>query len=292
MKRFVYDIAKFFLPLVALAVIMELSIRNIPNDYSYKNQYLTNHSDKIEVLFLGNSHAFYGINPKYIKGESFNAAYVSQTLDYDFKILKKYTWGKLKCVVIPVDYFSLYMKLEQTTERWRVQDYEMYYGISSPKVSTELFTHKLHSNLERVFSYYFRGKDGVTCSGKGWGTRYHSSESLDLVKTGIESAKRHTTDDDNNFNTNLSTLGLIIEWARMRNVKIVLYTSPAYKTYVANLDKVRMERTIRAVESLGVEYHNLLNTDLKADDFYDADHLNEIGAEKFSKKLNEFFCGV
>ena len=58
----------------------------------------------------------------------FNASNVSQTYIYDLEILKKYeyNWANLKVIVLPVSYFSLFMKLEASKEYWRVKDYVIY----------------------------------------------------------------------------------------------------------------------------------------------------------------------
>src|SRR5271157_1481724 len=104
MSKFISGVLMFLAPLFLLGVSMEILLRNIPNDYTYKKGYLDERSDNIEVLFLGSSHAFFDINPVYIKSNSFNASYVSQPLDYDYEILKKYDghWSRLRTIVIPI----------------------------------------------------------------------------------------------------------------------------------------------------------------------------------------------
>ena len=79
-------------------ISIECLLRSIPNDYSYKRNYLDLNSDKIEVLFLGNSHASYDINPAYIRFKSFNNSFGCQTIDYDYSavVIKKrqsYDWS-------------------------------------------------------------------------------------------------------------------------------------------------------------------------------------------------------
>ncbi|HRB69044.1 MAG TPA: hypothetical protein PLC92_02955, partial [Chitinophagales bacterium] len=79
-------------------ISLELLLRDIPNDYSFKKNYLNTNSNNIEVLFLGSSHIYYGINPEYISQKSFNAAHISQSLNFDLAILEKYKdrWTNLK----------------------------------------------------------------------------------------------------------------------------------------------------------------------------------------------------
>ena len=92
---------------------MECLLRQIPNVYRFKRNYLDTNSDKVEILFLGNSHSYFGLNPEYTEKRSFNAGHVSQTLDYDLEILKKYEnkWENLEFIVIPISYFTLFDKM-------------------------------------------------------------------------------------------------------------------------------------------------------------------------------------
>ena len=84
------------MPLIIIGCLMEGLLRQIPNVYRFKRNYLDENSNKIEVLFLGNSHSYFGLNPDCIAKRSFNAGHVSQTLDYDLEIIRKYEdrWEK------------------------------------------------------------------------------------------------------------------------------------------------------------------------------------------------------
>ena len=107
MKKFILKTIFFLLPILVLAVIMEISLRAIPNDYKQKRNYMDSHSDEIEVLVLGSSHSLYGINPKYFSQKTYNMAYVSQSLDLDYKILEKYynRFKNLKTIIVDISYF-------------------------------------------------------------------------------------------------------------------------------------------------------------------------------------------
>ncbi len=65
MKRFVIKTIYISLPILVVAILMEILLRNTPNDYLFKKQYLDKHSSEIETLILGSSHSFYGFNPEY-----------------------------------------------------------------------------------------------------------------------------------------------------------------------------------------------------------------------------------
>lgn len=300
MRKFIKFVIIFLAPIILLTIFMELLSRTIPNDYSYKNEYLEHNSGKVEVLFLGSSHTYYGIDPRYIKKKSFNAAHVSQPLDYDLAILSKYNkkWNNLKYIIVPVDYFSLYSTLDSGVEKWRKKEYKIYYDIdlnTNIYYNFEIINGKLKEHISRIKKYYIKGINGITCNKLGWGTSYKSIESKNLEETGVTAAERHTINIENNlyYKENIETLNKLVQFAESRNVKVIFITSPAYKTYIDNLEPKQIKNTIYTMTQLtnkskNTIYYNLLNDkSFLSKDFYDADHLNEIGAKKLSGIIND-----
>ena len=89
MKRFIIKSLLLLLPLAVVLVGVEYFLRLIPNDYSYKSQWLDSNSNKVKIWCLGSSHVYFGINPNYFSKESFNSGHVSQGIKFDHYILKK-----------------------------------------------------------------------------------------------------------------------------------------------------------------------------------------------------------
>ena len=296
MKKFTRQTIFFLLPIFIFGWATESLLKHIPNDYAYKKAYLDDNARSLDILFLGNSHVFYGINPEFLTLNSFNASHPSQTLKYDFEILDKYKndFQKLKYIVVSLDYFTLFTTLESGLEPWRVKNYTIYYGLNSTnKISDffEIFSNKMSLNLGRILDYYFQKKSTISCSKTGWGFAYNSSKNQDLVSTGKSAALRHTVGNDMYFNENIKTLKSIIELAQKKGVKVIILTSPAYFTYTENLDKNQMEKTVKVATEMTHNYGNCQYLNLLSDssfiksDFFDADHLNESGAERLTRKL-------
>ena len=297
MKKFIKNSLLFSIPVLFFLVVLELLLRHIPNDYSYKKNYLDQHSNEIETLFLGSSHAFYAINPEFIHSNSFNAAHIAQSIDYDILILKKYAnqTNKLKCIVVPIDYFTLYNRLETGVECWRIKNYNIYYGLNrSTKLdeNSEILNGKWSENTERLYKFLRKKKSEISCNTLGWGTNNNSKDTKDFIVTGKAAAERHAQKSKSFFNENSIIAKEIIDLAKSKNAKVIFYTSPAYKTYTALLNKKQLQTTIQTIQAIqkantNVYYYNFLNdSSFTTNDFYDADHLNEIGAEKFSKKMD------
>jgi hypothetical protein len=295
MKTFIKLSIIFSIPIMIFLIVSEILLRNIPNNYSYKKHYLDTKSNEIEVLYLGSSHVYYGINPEYSKFKSFNASNISQSLNFDLRILEKYrdNWPNLKYIVIPVDYFSMYTSLEQGIEKWRVKNYSIYFDInisSNYKNNFEILNGKFSDDLTRLKSYYLlNGSTDVTCNKLGWGTTNNSKKSKDLIETGKVAMARHTFEsNDLIFKNNVNTLNAIIKFAKQKKLKIIFFTSPAFHSYVDLLNHDQLFKTVNIITKISSEnsnsvYYNLLkNKSFVADDFYDADHLNEKGAKKLT----------
>ncbi|MBB5647492.1 hypothetical protein [Pedobacter cryoconitis] len=299
MKRFIKRVIFFIFPIVLLGFSSDILLKSIPNDYAYKKRYLDKNAKNIEVLLLGNSHVYYGIDPTYIKKPAFNAAHISQSLNYDLEILKKYNSSliNLKKIVIPIDYFSLYTTLETGVEKWRTKNYSLYYDINPSNDwlnNSEILNMKLGVNVSRMKNYLLTTHTEVTCNQVGWGTNYNSKNGSNLEETGKLAVARHTVSlkDNRCFNSNIETINSIIALAKARRVEIVFVTCPAYKSYTELLNKEQLNNTINSITKIvakhpGTKYFNLLNdTTFKEADFFDADHLNEHGAKKLSLKID------
>lgn len=299
MKNFIKKTIIFLLPLIILVLLMESLLRNIPNDYNYKNDYLINNSNNINKLFLGSSHSYYGINPEFITGSSFNASHISQSINLDYEIIKKYEWNELEYIIIPIDYFSLFFWLSNGVEYWRIKNYNLYYDMQlSNKLSdnSELMSISLKSNIKRIISHYLLNNSSITCSKLGFGNKYKKIQ--DLLVTGKTAALRHTKKDLSKLDGSLLILKEIINFASKNDIEIIFYTSPAYKTYVSNLDQNQLNLTIKTINKLAIKnsncnYFNLLeDSSFNSSDFRDADHLNPEGAKKLSLRMDELISNI
>jgi len=297
MKKFILKVLFFSLPVILLVIALEVILQAIPNEYSVKNDYLDSNSNDVETLVLGSSHAFFGINPEYLPGNSFNAANVSQTIDYDLKILKKYDSNlrKIKTVIIPISYFSLFSALDHGAEKWRKKNYVIYYDLDIAdqfKEHSEFLSNKLKLNITRSRLILMNYTPPV--SKGGWGMSYESGNSQDLNKTADIALKRHTVDNYDLLQNNIAALKEIIEICNKHNAKVVFFTPPAYKTYSQNLKKDQYDLTIKSIEGVvgdckNCSYLNLINdASYVKEDFYDADHLNEVGAKKLSLFFKDY----
>jgi hypothetical protein len=299
MKKFWLHILKILLSIFIFFLVLEIALRKIPNDYQLKNSYFDKNASKINTLILGSSHTFYGINPEYFSKQTFNAAYVSQTLDLDEELLHHYKdkLTNLETVIIPISYFSLFETLETDVEKWRLKNYILYYGFENKYHFTDNFetlNHDILLNIKKAVKHYALNKSFITSSNLGWGTNFNSKERKKFE--GQYTAKKHTAINIKLYNDNLKSLQKIIKVCQKKNIKILFITTPTHLSYYKNLNQIQLSKTIKTINELvqknqNCSYLNLLKSDkFITGDFYDTDHLNEIGAKKLSllldKKIN------
>ena len=300
MKKFLIKITLLSLPLLLLLILLEINIRSIPNTYSYKNKYINDNGSKIETLILGSSHTYYGINPEHLKLNSFNLANISQTLYFDNLLFKKYLkkMPNLQNIIIPVSYFSLSSIFDTGKEKWRKYDYQYYMNCmpdiidkSHLKSHSILYAKGVKKCLTATVEYLTLNKSPINCNSTGWGTNYTHSAAKDLEVTGKKASERHEN-GSSDFTANLQKIKEIIEISESHNIKVFILTTPTYISYRENLNPIKINNIIKNCNILSNHYTNVsfLNhfedESFVKNDFYDADHLNNIGAEKLSKILN------
>ncbi len=300
MKGFITRIFVFLVPVLLASVLTEILLRRMPNDYRNKSQALKN-GGNIEVLCLGSSHALYAVNPAYLDYKAYNAAFVAQSVDIDLKLLQHHIADlpNLKVLMLPVTYITLAMKLEDGPEVWRMKNYNLYHDHIFPSYSidknSELLGAPFHAIYYRLKDYYIFGKSPLTCTPLGFGTNYKYEDRKDLASTGKLTAERHTVKDKKDYSENEGSIESIIALCKQRNVKVVLFTTPANHAYRDYLEPTQLHAAIGFARQLEkqnrgeVYYFNVFeDPDFVDADYYDGDHLNDRGAKKFSLKLNTF----
>lgn len=297
MKRFIKQILAFLIPLLAITLLLEVLLRKIPNDYAYKKAQIELQNDSIRTLLLGSSHTMYGLNPEYFSESTFNLGHVSQTIDLDYYLLKKYlkTLPQLKTVVLRLSYTTLHEQLCDGPESWRLKDYNLYYNLNISnklKHKSEVLSVKLKNNLTRLQDYYLNDEDMITVDPSGWATFDKEQVEKPINEMGLIAAKRHMAKDNTLVDENSQFLENLIQLCKAEDVNVVLVTMPAHQSYRENLSESQLELVLQAGKKMGTNYDNcqylnLLDAQNFTDaDFYDGDHLNRRGAKKLSRFID------
>ena len=296
MRQFTKYCVLFILPFLVSLVLFEWSIQKIPNDYVYKKEFLDLNSNEVEYLLLGNSHTYYGINPKPISPNCFNLAHVAQSIDWDYELLKKYelNWKNLKYIILPIDYFTLFSRTAEGKSPWRVKNYKIYYNIDCSIPITNYFeTTSLgfDKNINRIFNYYFSGNNEITCDNQGYVSKKRNHK--DLEKTGKDAARIHSKLNFQKLKDSEEILNKIVVLALKNKTKVIFLSCPTYKSYYENLDEKQLKITEQTIKKYTTKYSNCYffsfynNSKFNKEDFQDAHHVNERGADKLSFMIKQ-----
>lgn len=302
MKSYIYKILFFLFPICIIVVILEFLLINIPNDYTFKKEYLDKNASEIETIIFGTSHTFAGLRPEYIDGHTFSVAIGGQSLSYDYKIFKKYQndLKNLKTIVLAVSYPTLWFRLQDHhKDSSLIFNYEKYYGIDASAnidFRLEILNRPLKLNYAMLSEYYVKKKPVKVSQEFGWGER--GKKQVDLSRSGKQQAKRQTYTDINSIANNLRMnesirmINEIINWGKQNKVNVVLLTTPTHLHYRENLNSEQLDITIKTAMELASENENCMYLNLLSDnrfsdeDYRDAHHLNPSGAAKMSKLVN------
>ena len=299
MKKFLKYGIFFVLPLIAALIPLEYLIRQVPNPYKYKYEWMQKNAEDVEILVFGSSHTFYGIRPEFFEGKAFSLANVSQGLRQDLFLLEYWAdrYKKLKTVICPISFYSWFSHgLEYGSESYRCRYYKIY-------MDCDLYPDLSLYNLELSDFRTAKGKIAKLFSSNedpgydeyGWGNTYKlSKKNITKWNDGTEAEaaiKRHTAKSRDYIDLNYTRMKELVDFCKSRNIQLVLITTPCWHSYYDNLNKEQLakmyELTNRFKNEFDVPYFDYLKDPrFEADDFYDSNHLSEIGAEKFTKILD------
>lgn len=302
MKRFlIRTVLLFIVPVFLGLATCEYFLRKIPNDYRYKNEWLTKNCDDVEIIVLGSSHTYRGVNPIYFSHRAFNAAHSAQGIKYDYFIFNKFInkMDSLKVVILPLSYFSMVSTQPgEGWDDWRIKYYNIYYGCNYNKKIKYCFEIFPKIKVKTVFRSILGKENHLYIDSLGFAPKDNyllKKEDSEWMIDGLRVANIHTRYADSALVLeNERQLIEIIQTCRKRKISVILLTTPTYKTYRDNLKTEQLEIMFKyghLFESKfdNVHYINLLDSDcFVQEDFQNSDHLNAFGAEKLTTLLDHY----
>jgi hypothetical protein len=116
--------------LLALLFLLNSSYLNLPSQFSIKYKQMSL-LEYVDVLVLGSSHTYFGVDASEISSTSYNAALSAQSYKYDFLVLNNLISRqvKVKCVILPISSFSRDFNVETSVEPWRKYQYWHRYNL-------------------------------------------------------------------------------------------------------------------------------------------------------------------
>ena len=303
MKKFLIHVITFSLLVVVVFSVIEISLLYIPNTYSYKRDYLEKHLHDIRILCLGNSYIEEGIRPEMIGNGCFNMAISGRDIVFDAEIAKTYfqDMNHLEVVIMPLDYSKFEfgrghknpLDTRVDVDRMTVTYRCMHYKYMNLHVDDFwLWSEILNSQLNYMSRFWQSSRENIECDSLGYVALPLQSRSKGweyrAVPPIIDTSKK---EDEKLFNLYWSNFEILAACAQIRGAKLVLVNTPKYHTYQKDINNSVVQEMDSLILQLQKKYNNVLYWDYTfcqsfgKDDFYDACHLTDVGAVKFSKIL-------
>jgi hypothetical protein len=277
----------------------QLKAKPFVSSYAAKKYFLEQQLDSVEVIILGSSQTFNGVNPACFAKKTFNLANVSQTLYYDKRLALKYLpkLPKLNTVVINIGYFSFFYQLYDIKENWRDYYYNQHFGIKYYELNQFLLANysafsvyqPMHS--AKLALNNFEDETTKEILPNGYQPKYIQEAINDSL--GKERVDVHNTENYKNRRKEIEKdLEDFVKQLSEKNIQVVFLTTPVFSTYSKFCDKKVIEANNQFINLLCRKYnYNYLNffedKRFNKDDFFDNDHLKNNGAIKLSKIIKD-----
>lgn len=286
------------MPIVILLGLIEAKLRMIPNNYKYKHEWMIANQSHVQILNFGSSHGYNGIKPNLFSLTAFNLAFTSQSLKYDKFLYDTYAvqCDSLKYLILPISYFTLRTNMETSVEHWRIRGYCIYmdcpYHRYEPFYNLEIIS---KDKICSIFDVMLHNITFITCDLFGaCSDSKMESRNKDWQKTGAIACARHTNNAVDYVEENVQYLQDIINDCMKRKIKVIILTTPTHESYYELLESTQLTEMKEICSRYDDEYENVVYLNwLKHDsftdeDFFDADHLNEYGADKLTRMLDQY----
>ena len=294
MKKFLFRLLCFSLPLLVAMGALEAWLESAPNVARDKHRWMTEHSRAVGTLVLGHSHNFYGIRPEFLGPGGYNLALPSQTYRYDYCLLTHYPMDALRTVILNYDYFQLWEDFErQPDERFQAMRYRIYMDCDvHPRLSWYGFE-VLCPPLVRKKLLDSGEAQAAHCDSLGWGTEYSLESRPADWDNGALRAEGNTRHDSTITLLNEQILDSLFAHCRRRAIRVVMVNTPTTPLFRRHEDPRQLALNRRVLANLLRRNPEVTFLDYEADsaftadDFFDADHLNQYGAKKLTLMLRD-----
>ncbi|MDC7995298.1 hypothetical protein [Altibacter sp. HG106] len=306
MKRsFFISLLWFFLPMVLLAGLIEAATRNIPTSYAYIAPYLDAHAEDVEVLLLGSSQMKDAIDAKALSLPALNLASGNQHHDTDFALLKQLLplLPKVHTVVLEVSYSHFELPHNGPTF-WKHAYPLHYYNVNAYQRTTYfkdelLFLANPPVMFERLKNHYITKEDPAGFNSVGFDTLNYAGkfQNLHYDPNKIAARDHFKINQQPNlslYRNNVAYLKEMIAYLQKRNIRVVVFQAPMYKTYLSQRNPEILMRREQALEAILVPSHierfnvEADTTQFHVTDYWNESHLNPDGAAKATALLNQF----
>lgn len=246
--------------------------------------------DKHDLIFLGNSRIYRGLNPDFFNIKAYNFAHDNDSFNQSYyKLLYLKNNNKLpKYIVLGVDYFEFsFLANERNTiyQKYFSENYMNDYSLSNKfNIRHKLKTEQNQLNVRGMclIKKILNEKNNSipTLKDNGQYIKYSKASSNDKV-----------TRESNILDIQLNYFNEILNFCHKENIYVFLIMPPTRQKELNNYNKQTIDsfnKLFNSKSNSKVYYWNFSQEkSFSLNDFQDITHLNIEGADKFSILLNK-----
>jgi hypothetical protein len=305
MFQFIKNFFQFFLYailfyIVAIILFGEYNLKELNKNLNYRRGSYghmfsriqdINKADHLDVLVVGSSHAYRGFDPRIFNSQNINLFNLGSNIQTPVQtkfLLEKYL-DRLKPSTVIFEVFPEVFKSDGIESTLDI--------ISNDKIELNTFKMVLQINHLKVynsfiFAYYrqFFGLDNNFVEEKEKdGDKYVKGGYVEKLITNRKEINLKVKPRNISFHkSQLKAFTKIVEILKVKKIKLILVQAPVTSYYYNNIEN---KQEIDSLFSQYGLYYNF-NGKLKLSDnldFYDSNHLNQTGVEKFNKVFLNYY---
>ncbi len=288
MKKFLTKIFTLLTSLLLLFLLLDTYVFPNNKNQMFSKYNLLNNANGVEVLVLGNSHTFFGINPQKSEFKMLNLANKGRKIETDYYILKNNIdkIKDVKLVIVPVSHCKMHaVSLGEKEKRlyynyFKVQEYKQSF-LKNSLLLNEPFRELVNNSI-------FKNKD---INDFGW------RASKSIYKKDIEAIKERLSmsEDESYVNGTINCSNVYLEkmnkLCKRYNKKMVLLIPPYHPDFYKYGNKLYQKQSALQLKNMAIK-NNMIFVNgrelkiVKDSLFENSDHLNIYGADVFTRKLD------
>ena len=278
--------ALLFSAIILLILDGTKRVHDLTSDTVKSYSYIIDSASDTELLVMGSSHAYWGVNPAFFSMKTLNLAYNNRPFHQDLEILEKYIdkLPHLKAVILPADYFTLYFNgsenynnLNSVHFRLKNTSFFDYYrhikwckfDCSKYPDEIELQGYALHKDSLSVLSYEEKVEQGAKRV-FDWNNEWLDNQSYSAT-----------------IHANINRLDAILPRLKERDIQVLFVKYPVSKFVESGyIDSISDGGLFQYASDRNLTVVNCSEYNFIEAEFNDIDHLNSLGAEKLSRILD------
>lgn len=286
MRKFLRDVLSTLLFVVLADCLYGLCAKN---DYTEKYAYITNQSNKIEILIMGNSIAEQGINAEVLGDSAWCFAIGGRALYYDAELLKHHLQAmpNLRIVLLALHYNLMTDILDDIDVfRWGKKQY-IYNNYRFLHVPVYSFPDGwLYRSAILSEQMHRKNNDSVSCNRFG-------NVFFDVYYDGSKQSSNPPYQV--NVENCIKYLKSMAQACKEQGVRFIVVTPPFPNTWLEGCTEENVKNLTMITDSVKqlfpLEYRNYLQDDLFRNDslYCNWNHLNRYGATLFAQRVKEDF---